>query len=330
MDTQDVKLIASMEKAGHGPVTRIGNIKITPVIEGSTATYNKATGWLSVSFSSIPNEVTRAELKRHGFRYEPYSKRWRASFTTDREDLLRHYSGSVEQIDIKPNYAAKAEHMAQMAAKHEAKSQETFNQAQKMAEVIPFGQPILVGHHSEKADRSYRERIFNKYDRAREESEKASHYQDRAERFGKMATGENPVTIYNRIKKLEAEKRLMERRLEAGKTKTGTMYHEGNVSQARQDEMKRWIEHYNSRLTVEREKYTASGGIATERVALKEGDRIQTRWGTATLKKLSKNTARVAFDDERVSIYGSSKDSKIAVTDIVGKVPTSSLVRTQT
>lgn len=32
--------------------------------------------------------------------------------------------------------------------------------ADQMASVIPFGQPILVGHYSEKSDRRYRERIY--------------------------------------------------------------------------------------------------------------------------------------------------------------------------
>lgn len=35
-------------------------------------------------------------------------------------------------------------------------------QASKMAEAIPMGQPILIGHHSEHSDRSYRARIDNK------------------------------------------------------------------------------------------------------------------------------------------------------------------------
>lgn len=38
--------------------------------------------------------------------------------------------------------------------------------ARKRAEVIPFGQPILIGHHSEKRDRNYRGRIVRDYERA--------------------------------------------------------------------------------------------------------------------------------------------------------------------
>ena len=38
--------------------------------------------------------------------------------------------------------------------------------ARDMASIIPFGQPILVGHHSEKRDRNYRGRIHKKFERS--------------------------------------------------------------------------------------------------------------------------------------------------------------------
>lgn len=38
--------------------------------------------------------------------------------------------------------------------------------ARKRAEIIPFGQPILIGHHSETRDRNYRGRITRDFDRA--------------------------------------------------------------------------------------------------------------------------------------------------------------------
>jgi hypothetical protein len=38
--------------------------------------------------------------------------------------------------------------------------------ARKRAEAIPFGQPILIGHHSETRDRNYRGRIVRDYGRA--------------------------------------------------------------------------------------------------------------------------------------------------------------------
>ena len=45
---------------------------------------------------------------------------------------------------------------------------------------IPFGQPVLVGHHSEKADRARRERAYNQMGRSVEAADKADYYDARA------------------------------------------------------------------------------------------------------------------------------------------------------
>lgn len=60
------------------------------------------------------------------------------------------------------------EKQARRKAYYEAKSEklryeaeELHERAHKMTSVIPFGQPILIGHHSERRDKRYRERIHN-------------------------------------------------------------------------------------------------------------------------------------------------------------------------
>lgn len=63
-----------------------------------------------------------------------------------------------------------------------------------------------------------------------------------------------------------------------------------------------------------------SGGIATDKMTLKPGDRVSTRWGNATIRTISKNTARISFDDIRHSLYGMSNNSKIAITGIREKL----------
>lgn len=67
-----------------------------------------------------------------------------------------------------------------LAAKNEALSNDLYVRAKTMASVIPFGQPILVGHHSEGRDRNYRNRIHNTFGKAFEASDKANHYRDKA------------------------------------------------------------------------------------------------------------------------------------------------------
>jgi ribonuclease HII len=160
---------------------------------------------MALSFSGIPDPAIRQEMKANGFRYNPVRKQWVAKWYPGREALAKKYAGKVDEVNIKPNYAAKAEHAAEMAAKHEAKSETEQKIGSDMFDKIPFGQPILVGHYSEKADRNYRDRAWNHLMKGSEEAKTAEHYREKAERLGQKATGEKPDVIYRRVKKLEAE-----------------------------------------------------------------------------------------------------------------------------
>lgn len=55
----------------------------------------------------------------------------------------------------------------------------TFKSAFDMSKQIPMGQPILIGHHSEKADRRFRARIDNKMRAGSLLFDKAKYYQER-------------------------------------------------------------------------------------------------------------------------------------------------------
>lgn len=67
-----------------------------------------------------------------------------------------------------------------LAVKNEREAESLYNSAHEMASFIPFGQPILVGHHSEKRDRRYREKIHNKFGKSFEKREKAEYYAEKA------------------------------------------------------------------------------------------------------------------------------------------------------
>ncbi len=90
----------------------------------------------------------------------------------------------------------------------------TLNQASRMSSVIPMGQPILVGHHSEKRDRNYRAKIDRRYEKATELKEKAAYYQGRAisMRNNKTISSDNPEAselIKEKIIKLETMQNKM-------------------------------------------------------------------------------------------------------------------------
>lgn len=79
---------------------------------------------------------------------------------------------------------AKRERYEERACKAQVASQAAHSQAHKMAEAIPFGQPILVGHHSENRDRNYRKRIHNTFGKAFALQDKANHYTQKAASVG--------------------------------------------------------------------------------------------------------------------------------------------------
>jgi hypothetical protein len=74
----------------------------------------------------------------------------------------------------------KLEKRLEWAEKAETRSAALSEQSHSMISVIPMGQPILVGHHSEKRDRNYRERAWNKMGKAVEQSNVAEHHKSSA------------------------------------------------------------------------------------------------------------------------------------------------------
>jgi hypothetical protein len=74
--------------------------------------------------------------------------------------------------------------------------------ASEMASCIPFGQPILIGHHSEKRDRNFRARIERNFQKASELRKRAEYYAGRAASVGTAGiSSDDPEAV----QKLQAE-----------------------------------------------------------------------------------------------------------------------------
>lgn len=76
---------------------------------------------------------------------------------------------------------ARVQRLREWAEKREQKAEAASAAAHALADTIPFGQPILVGHHSEKRARKDRERIWNGIGRAVGHRNMAEHHTQRAE-----------------------------------------------------------------------------------------------------------------------------------------------------
>jgi hypothetical protein len=75
---------------------------------------------------------------------------------------------------------ARADRLEGWADSREVKADAAHAQASSMADAIPFGQPVLVGHYSEGRDRRYRDRIHSTMGRAVEHGRKADTMRSRA------------------------------------------------------------------------------------------------------------------------------------------------------
>ena len=83
-----------------------------------------------------------------------------------------------------------------------------------MLSVIPLGQPILVGHHSEGRDRRYRGRAFGKLERGRELTSEAERLEQRAAAASENTAifSDDPAAVEKleaKVERLEARQRLM-------------------------------------------------------------------------------------------------------------------------
>lgn len=75
----------------------------------------------------------------------------------------------------------KLEKRREWAGKAEQRSAAAFGRASKIADGIPFGQPILVGHHSERHARRDQERIHSGMAKGCEEQKLAEHHESKAD-----------------------------------------------------------------------------------------------------------------------------------------------------
>ena len=97
---------------------------------------------------------------------------------------------------------AKKERYQELAQSKAAQANALHARAHEMASAIPFGQPILVGHHSEGRDRRYRARIEGTYSKAFEASDTAEYYKQKAATVG---TGGISSDDPDAIEKLQAK-----------------------------------------------------------------------------------------------------------------------------
>lgn len=156
------------------------------------------------------------EFKRLGFRSAPKQKKEFAGcfvgpmWTPAREDLCLKYAESIEDEDtsLVERAEMRSERFDGYSTNAEKRGKEAMKTADQISERFEFGQPILVGHHSERKARKDKERIQNQMSRAVSEFDRAEYWERRAEGAIHHAKyKQKPDVIARRIKGLEADLR---------------------------------------------------------------------------------------------------------------------------
>ena len=227
-----------------------------------------------------------------------------ATWNPAAEELAVEMCGVIEDEDITPEERAeaRAKRYGGYSVNAQTRSNAAYAGVKSITDRIPLGQPILVGHHSERGARADQKRIERGMRKTIDEHDKALYWQRRAEASAKHAAGkQEPGKIHRRIKKLEAalRKHQKERKPSASivdwwvsdyrwghnypfpdltvEQTTELVNHVKEKKQKLAAHCDRWIEHIELRLVFERALYEASGGIAADGMTFQKGDLVRFR-----------------------------------------------------
>lgn len=127
-----------------------------------------------------------------------------------------HRPAAEAEADRAERQANRVEALDEKADRRAGAAQAAWDTEQRAMNALPTdGQPILIGHHSERRHRKAIERANNATRRAIDATDAANTAADRAAAAARTtAQRYAPVTVKNRIDKLEAEQRADQRQLD--------------------------------------------------------------------------------------------------------------------
>ncbi len=113
------------------------------------ATYSPDDNKLRLYAASRLDPETYKKVHDAGFRWAP------PAWTPGREDVLLSLAGEIEDEDstLAERQEARAERFTGYSGKRASESAQALDEVERLAAMIPPGQPILVGHHSERRAR---------------------------------------------------------------------------------------------------------------------------------------------------------------------------------
>lgn len=182
-----------------------------------TATYSPEDNKIRLYPSERLDDETYQRVKDAGFRWAPKQELFVApKWTCQREDLAIELAGEIEaeETTLAERAQAKAERLEGIADRRAAESSAYSRRADELSRAFEFGQPILVGHHSERKARKTQEKMHNAMDKAAQAHEAVGYWLYRPTGVERHANRKNdPRVRARRIKTLLAELRDLQRRI---------------------------------------------------------------------------------------------------------------------
>jgi hypothetical protein len=209
-----------------------------------------------------------------------------------------------QEADRAGRSAARADRLTERAATLQASGEAGWAAAREFASRIPFGQPILVGHHSEGRHRRDLARIDRMEDKAIEQlkgGEEAARQAAAAE--AALRHRENGATTVRRIEKLEADLRRAERGMTQRQPWTTDEQHAASVAH--------WTpiaEELEERLTYWREylRGLVEAGVyrVWSRADFTKGDYVLGRYGWSKVLRVNAKSVTIPHIHERLAEHG--------------------------
>ncbi len=180
-----------------------------------TATYSPDDNKLRLSASSRLDAETFKRVIDAGFKWAPKQEIFVAPmWTPGRESLCIELAGEIEDEDssLIERAEERAERFEEYSGKRAKEAASAHAHVQQISGRFEFGQPILVGHHSERKARKDAERMENGMRKAVKLWETSGYWEQRAAAaLAHAKYKELPAVRARRIKAIEADKRKQER-----------------------------------------------------------------------------------------------------------------------
>ncbi len=178
---------------------------------GMTATYSPEDNKLRLYSATRLDADTYQRVKAAGFSWAPRQQLFVAPmWTPHRADFLAELCGDIgdEDTTLVDRAEMRADRFEDYSIKRAREGDAAHKQVLSITQHIPLGQPILVGHHSERRARKDAERIENGMRKAVQRWETSAYWTQRAKGALCHAKYKERADVRaRRIKKIEAELR---------------------------------------------------------------------------------------------------------------------------